>query len=192
MKCIIKSTSYVHFDLTGKRQNKDLWSVYASRVSPFPLKPVLRKLTEADGFVFPSAKLFCHTCAALHSINRIMPLQQEVTHTNTHTHLSSKDPTNTDDAKDVEDRWADDGPHPHITVGDEDTCTQGGSQSESAVTPTIWERVCVCVCVCVCVRVCLYLSLCTNDRCKKLWRRTASCHEGGSSNVFTQIQFLQK
>lgn len=41
-----------------------------------------------------------------------------------HTHLSSKDPTHANDAKNVEHSWADDGPHPHITVGDEDTCTQ--------------------------------------------------------------------
>ena len=109
-------------------------------------------------FCFPLSKtLLPHMCcSALYKQNHATAAGSH-THEHTHTHLSSKDPTDTDDAKDVEDRWADDGPHPHITVGDEDTCTQGGSQSESAVTPTIWE--CVCVCVCVCARVSVSLSL---------------------------------
>lgn len=88
-------------------------------------------------------------------------LQQEVTPskslTHTHTHLSSEDPADTNDAKDVEDRRANDGPHPHIAMGDKDTCIHGGSQSESAVTPTIWDCLSTCtyytVCVCVCVFV---------------------------------------
>lgn len=69
------------------------------------------------------------------------------------THLSSKEPTDTNDAEDVEDGRAHDGSHPHITVGDENTCAQGISQSESTVTPAIWAGgwvggylwLCVCV-----------------------------------------------
>lgn len=71
------------------------------------------------------------------------------------THLSSKEPTDTNDAEDVEDGRAHDGSHPHITVGDENTCAQGISQSESTVTPAIWAGgwvggwVSVAVCVCL-------------------------------------------
>lgn len=53
-----------------------------------------------------------------------MQPEQEVSPSNTHTHLSSKDAADTNDAKDVEDGRANDGPHPHIAMGDEDTCTQ--------------------------------------------------------------------
>lgn len=42
------------------------------------------------------------------------------------THLSSKDPAHADDTKDVEDCWADDGSHAHVTVGYEDTCEARG------------------------------------------------------------------
>lgn len=69
----------------------------------------------------------------------------ERTLTHTHTHLSGEDAAHSDNAKDVEDGRANNGPYPHVSVGDEDTCTQEGSLSGSLVTLTM----CVCVCVCL-------------------------------------------
>lgn len=71
-----------------------------------------------------------------------------------YTHLSSEYPAHADNTKDVEDCRPDDGPHAHITVGDEDTCAGRGANQESAVpwmASTIWKHLSPGVCVCVCL-----------------------------------------
>ncbi len=91
----------------------------------------------------------------------------------THTHLSSKDPTNSDDAEDIKDGRADDRSDSNITVSDEDTWKQ--TQWAKVLHKKEQEQ-----------RLCDF----TYNRSEEFGRWAPRRHERGSSHILAQIQLL--
>lgn len=98
-------------------------------------------------------------------------------------HLSSKDPTHSNDAENIEDGRTHDRPHSHVSFSDEYTCTE---RRRDLIICT-WSWWCSTAYVFTKVVWCF-----TYDWGEELRSRTPCCHERGSCYIFTEVEALEE